>query len=94
MVFNYHIFLDRHAPVKTRRVKNKRLPDWLTQEILDTRKLRDNKKKLKNWADYTNYRNKKQALIQKAKRKYFSDSIINSKESKHLWKLLRSMADS
>ena len=34
------------------------------------------------------------ALIQKAKRQYFSDSIINSKEPKRLWKQLRSMADS
>ena len=34
------------------------------------------------------------ALIQKAKRQYFSDSIINSKEPKHLLKQFCSMVDS
>ena len=33
--------LDHHAPVKSRRVKQKRLPEWSYQEILTTRKLRD-----------------------------------------------------
>ena len=91
--------LDRHAPVETRRVKSKRLPDWLTQEILDTRKLRANSKKLQNRSDYKKYHNKTNVLIQNAKHQYFSDSIIKRKAfdedrkpllAKHYYKLVSS----
>ena len=30
--------LDRHAPLKTRRVKSKRMPEWFTPDIRDARK--------------------------------------------------------
>ena len=33
--------LDKHAPVKQRRVKSRRLPDWYTTEIGEARKARD-----------------------------------------------------
>ena len=44
--------LDHNAPVKSRRVKHKRLPEWSNQEILTTRKLRDISKRHGNWSDY------------------------------------------
>ena len=44
--------LDNHAPVKSRRVKHKRLPEWCNQEILTTRKLRDISERHGNWPDY------------------------------------------
>ena len=37
--------LDRHAPLKPKRVKTNNLSEWYTQEILETRKLRDSNKK-------------------------------------------------
>ena len=46
--------LDHHAPVKSRRVKQKRLPEWSNQEILKTRKLSDISKRHGNWSDYKN----------------------------------------
>ena len=39
------------------------------------------------------YRNKTRQLIRTAKRKYFSDSISNSKDSKFIWRHLRSVSD-
>ena len=44
--------LDRHAPVKSRRVNHKRLPEWSNEEILKTRKLRDISKRHGNRPDY------------------------------------------
>ena len=35
--------LDNHAPLKTRRVKSKRLSEWFNEEILESRKQRDRK---------------------------------------------------
>lgn len=85
--------LDYHAPIKTRRVKTKRLPDWHTPEISQVRKMRDNCKRKKQWADYKMYRNKTKDLIRKAKRKHFSNSVTNFKDTKTIWKHLRTVND-
>ena len=76
--------VNKHAPIKTKRVKTKRLPDWLTQDIVLMQKQRDNCKRLKQWTEYKTYRNKTRQLIKAAKRKYFSESITNSKDTKHI----------
>ena len=85
--------LDNHAPIKTKRVKNKRLPEWFSPEITHMQRLRDESKRQKQWSDFKRYRNKTRQLIRTAKRKYFSDSISNSKDSKFIWRHLRSVSD-
>ena len=81
--------LDHHAPVKARRVKHKRLPEWSNQEILTTRKLRDISKRHGNWPDYKKYRNKTKTLIRQAKKHHFSEAVTNLKDTKSIWKHLR-----
>ena len=83
--------LDRYAPIKQRRVKSRRLPDWYTPEIGEARKIRDKYKHSKNWSEYKRYRNKPSKLIKNAKRNYFSDSIENFKDTKTIWKHLRTI---
>ena len=46
----------------------------------------------KSWSDYKRYRNKTRQLIRAAKRRYFSDSISDSKDSKFSWRHLRSLS--
>ena len=85
--------LDKHAPIKTRRVKSKRLPDWFTSDILNARRTRDYYKRAKNWSQYKLYRNKTRDLIRKAKRRHFSESIESNKDSRTLWKHFRSVTN-
>ena len=81
--------LDKHAPMKSKRVKTKRLPDWFTPEISNLQKLRDKSKRHKMWSDYRRYRNQIKFLIRKAKRNFFTDSVTNTKDPKFIWKHLR-----
>ena len=81
--------MNTHAPIKTRRVKSQRLPEWCTPEILSARRMRDSFKKAKNWSQYKIYRNKTQDLIRKAKRHHFSASIVSQKDTRLIWKHLR-----
>ena len=83
--------LNKHAPIKTKRVKTKRLPDWFTQDIVLMQKQRDNCKRLKQWTEYKTYRNKIRQLIRAAKRKYCSESVANSKDTKRIWAYLRTV---
>ena len=80
--------LDKHAPIKIKRVKFSRLPAWYVPEIGEARKLRDKYKHLKNWPEYKKYRNKTRNLIRDAKHKHFTDSIETSKSTCSIWKHL------
>ena len=81
--------LDHHAPLKSRRVKHKRLPEWSNQEILTTRRLRDISKRHGYWSDYKKYRNKTKTRIRQAKKHHFSEAVTNLKDTKSIWKHLR-----
>ena len=83
--------LDRHAPLKTRRVKSKRMPEWFTPDIRDARKLRDHYKRSKNWSKFKEYRNKTRNLIRAAKKAHFSESIAFQKDTRKIWKHFRSL---
>ena len=82
--------LDKHAPIKTRRVKTQRLPEWCTPELVTARRMRDSFKKAKNWSQYKIFRNKTQYLIRKAKKNHFSESISSQKDTRTIWKHFRS----
>ena len=74
--------LDKHVPIKPRRVKSKRLPDWFTPDILSTRRTRDTFKRAKHWTQYKLYQNKTRNLIRTAKKKHFSESITSEKDTR------------
>ena len=83
--------LDKHAPVKRRRVKCNRLPEWYTSVIGLTRIQRDKCKRQKRWSQYTRLRNEVSYLIRDAKRKHFTVSVEKQKDSKALWNHFRAV---
>ena len=85
--------LDKYAPVRQRRVKSLHLPEWYTPEIGQSRETRDKLKHSNNWTEYKRFRNKTSKLNKTAKRKHFTDSIENSKDTKLIWKHLRTIND-
>ena len=73
--------MDKHAPLRTKRVKNKRSP-WITNELLHEMRTRDFlKKKAAStndpsiWKQFKDARNKANNSVKKAKHKYFSDNL-------------------
>ena len=52
---------------------------------------RDTSKRLKRWDDNRKFRNKTRQLIKQAKRKYFSESVNNCKDTKVILKPLRTV---
>ena len=83
--------LDKHAPVKRRRVKCNRLPEWYTSDNGLTRIQRDKCKRQKRWSQYKRLRNKVSSLIRDAKRKHFTVSVEKQKYSKALWNHFRAV---
>ena len=89
--------VDRHAPLKSVRVKSMKKPSWLSDEILTAIKERDRlRKELEKGRiqrmSFNSARNKVVRLIEKAKKEAVINEIDNSKmNSRVLWKTLKSI---
>ena len=90
--------IDKHAPLRTKRVKNKRSP-WITNELLREMHTRDFlKKKAAStndpsiWKQFKDARNKANNSVKKAKRKYFSDNLGAYKsDPRKTWRLINEL---
>ena len=89
--------VDRHAPLKSVRVKSMKKPSWLSDQFLRAIKERDRpKKELEKGriqkVSFNAARNKVVRLIEKAKKEAVINEIDNSKlNSRILWKTLESI---
>ena len=90
--------IDKHAPFRTKRVKNKRSP-WITNELLREIHKRDFlKKKAAStndpsiWKQFKDARNKANNSVKKAKRKYFSENLdANKSDPRKTWRLINEL---
>ena len=89
--------VDQHAPVKSLRVKSLKKPSWLSDEILNAIKERDELKKglqrgLVRRESFNMARNTVVRLVDKAKKDAIIDELEkNSSNSRVLWKTLKSI---
>ena len=67
--------LDKHAPLKKKRVKKCQQPGWMNKEILNSIKTRDKFHNEKDMNNYNIWRNKVNSLIFKSKQEFFNDAI-------------------
>ena len=80
--------LNKHAPVKSHRIKKKHQPDWLTPEILDAMKERNKYKINGNIEMYKILRNTVSLLIEKSKKESYQTKIEDGQtDAKTIWKL-------
>ena len=78
---------DKHAPIKTKRVKKESQPDWYNEDIKFASKQRDMYHKSRNWPQYKHWRNKTIQLIRTctSKKGFFAKSIAENKDNTYLW---------
>ena len=90
--------IDKHAPLRTRRVSNKRSP-WVTNDLKHLMFNRDYLKKRaissrdpEKWCEYRHARNQVNNEIKKAKRLYFTKNLdIHKGDMKRSWKLINEL---
>ncbi|CAC5389868.1 unnamed protein product [Mytilus coruscus] len=81
----YKLFLsviNRHAPVKVKKIKHIHQPDRLTDEVKDAQKKRNYYQSKRDWKNFRYWRNKCTKLIEKSKQSYFKQAIENNKKPK------------
>ena len=78
--------LNKHAPVKEKRVKQASKPAWLTEEITNAQQNRNYYHKKQIWENFTLWCNKTKGLIRSAKKGFFEYAINENRDSSFLWK--------
>ena len=85
----YKLFMDvvnRHAPIRHKRVKHPKLPPWLNKNIIQARSDRDRLKKQRMLTEYKTARNKVNIVVRNAKKLHFSKLVENNKNISSVWR--------
>ena len=85
--------LEKHAPIKEKRVKRNVQPGWFTDEIKHIINERDKCHKNKNFIQYKILRNKATSFIRKSKINFFNQAIKENKTPSYLWKHLKDVTN-
>ena len=84
----YKLFLhvlNKHAPIKRRRVKHPTLPPWFTKNIQDAMSLRDELRQKKKFDEYKKQRNHVTDLVREAKKSLAAKMINESESTRGIW---------
>ena len=82
--------INKHAPICKKRVKHSTIPSWMSNEIRDAMKIRDQLKKNKQFDQYKKQRNKVTNLVRIAKKTYFENLLKepHSNQITQTWKAI------
>ena len=87
----FKLIIDKHAPTRRKRVKQRVLPGWLTGEITEAMKIRDKLKRQKKFPEYRQQRNKVTTLVRDAKRAYFTKLINQNSDTATIWRAMNNI---
>ena len=90
----YHFFMsvvDKHAPMKQKRVKYPIQPEWMSDDIIETMAQRDKFISLGDSHTANIYRNKVTNLIKTAKSNYYQTILDKNKSANDFWRYLKDL---
>ena len=85
--------LDKHAPIKEKRIKRDHQPEWVTDEIKSLMYQRNKCHKNGLFDQSKVLRNKTASLIRKSKRNYFNKAIEDNRITSVLWRKLKTISN-
>lgn len=83
--------LDKHAPLRTKRVREERKPPWLTEDIRKAMELRNQLKSNGEFEEYKRQRRAVRTMVRQAQRKHADETIAEGKNTQALWKVINSV---
>ena len=89
-----HLFLsvlDKHAPVREKRVKHATFPPWLTKEIIQAMEVRDDLRREKRFSEFKQQRNTVRYMVRAAQKAYVNKVIGDSKDVSAVWRVVNSL---
>ena len=85
--------INKHAPMRQKRVKHQTLPAWLNHNIISAMELHDFYQHNKMDVLYRSQRNLVTQLLRDAQKGYFNSLLQQQKDTKHIWRALNEMTN-
>jgi hypothetical protein len=82
------LIVDKHAPLRRKRVKRQAVPSWLTSDLVKAMSLRDKLKKEKKFAEYKKQRNIVSQMVKDAKQAHLEKLIGDNCDTIHIWRAI------
>jgi hypothetical protein len=85
----YDMFMpivDRHAPLRRKRVKHQTVPGWMSEDLVKAMKLRDKLKKEKKFEEYKKQRNIVSNMVKLAKQEHIVKMVGDNYDTAHIWR--------
>ena len=86
--------IDKHAPLKSKRVKHPDIPAWLTYDTIEAMHIRDKYKMENNFDEYRRQRNKVNDMVDRDKENYFNGLITDKRDTATIWRAINSITNS
>ena len=85
--------INKHAPLRKKRVKHPKLPPWLTKDVIVAMAIRDRLKKENKFDDFKKQRNRVKSLVRSAKKAYFDKLVETDKSTSTIWKAINGITN-
>ena len=92
----YDIFIpiiDKHAPLRKKKVKHPKLPSLLTKDVIGALAIRDRLKKENEFDYFKKQRNRVKSLVRSAKKAYFDKLVETDKSISTIWKAINEITN-
>ena len=86
--------INKHVPIKTKRVKHSDIPAWLSNKTIEAMRIRDTFNKKTQNEEFKQHRNTVNNMVKKDKKHYFDNMIENKKDTKTIWKAMNNITGS
>ena len=85
--------INKHAPLRTKRIKNCDIPLWLNKETIEAMQIRDSIDKKLQFDLFKIQRNIVNNMVKNDKRNYFNKIIENNKDTATIWKAMNTLTN-
>ena len=91
----FYSIINKHAPLRQKRVKHQTLPSWMTQDLIEAMEVRNSLEQIlgKGHPDYKKQRNKVSQLNEKAKNNRYTSTIEKDNSITNLWRAMNEVLD-
>ena len=86
--------INKHVPIKTKRVKQADIPAWLTNKTMEAMRVRDTFNKNTQKAQFDKHKNTVNNLVKQDKKNFFNKMIEDKKDTKTIWKAMNTITNS
>ena len=86
--------IDKHVPIKSKRVKQTDIPAWLSNSTIEAMRDRDSFNRKTQKKEFQKQRNIVNNLVEKDRKNYVNKTVEDNKDTKTIWRAINTLTNS